>query len=411
MKTRKFIALICILTFNFSCAIRKDLETPSAPPPDKPGVDDGSGSDPTQGTKFCKPDSNGKFDGITMLMQSGQTAADGSAWAEGGGCVLKPIREVWATINNLEVMKFQAADSFTYQRTLHPTPDTTHLYEITYNKSTAIGPIDWTIDWFHGFDKGTFDAPQRVNINYQRVRGTSNIPVWHGGIVLSKVNKSVTSIAIRNDFKARQSSSANEASARAALSEIITHSRDGSPDWGRLNTGLKDNPNQPDPPVTGDPVAESPFCVKDKDGHYPTQAQIATGTEAGVSWVKVRSCLLLQTAAVYKTAQNPLNLLWKNASRGKVSSPNRVSYEKDRHFARAIKWDMTWEYTDSLITFKIDPATLEFPLWAGTISITEIGPGVTAVDIDNQLLTDIVSQSLEQNKIVTLGLLTALGAQ
>ncbi len=408
MKTLEFIAIICILTFNLSCAIRKDLETPSPIPANKPGLDDGSGSDPTQGTKFCKPDSNGNFDGVTNELQSGQNSSDGSAWAEGGGCVLKPIREVWATLNNLEVMRFQAADSFTYQRTINPEPNLTHLYVVTYYKDTAVGPIDWTIDWFHGFDKGTFEAPQRVNINYQRVRGTSNIPIWHGGIVLSKVNKAVTSIAIRNDFKARQSSAANEGSARSALVEMITHSRSGTPDWSRLNTGLKVNPDQPDPPITGSPGSASPFCVKDKEGHYPTQAQVTEGSEAGVSWVKARACLALQTTTIYKAAQNPLGLLWKNASRAKVSSINRISYEKDRPFARAIKWDMSWEYHDSLITFKIDPATQEFPVWSGSLSIVEIEPGETALDIDNQFLTNVVSQSLEQNKTVTLGLLRDL---
>jgi hypothetical protein len=149
-------------------------------------------------------------------------------------------------------MKFKAVASFIYQRSVEPEsndPSITHLYEITYYKQTILGPINWTIDWYHGFDKGTFEAPQRVNINYQRVRGTSNIPIWHGGIVLSRVSNSVTSIAIRNEFKARQSSSANENSARNALSEMIQNARNGAPDWNRLNSGLKDNPKKPDDPL------------------------------------------------------------------------------------------------------------------------------------------------------------------
>jgi len=230
--------IVAVLVLASSCAVRKNLETPYTNPTDKPAVDDGSGGgggDVPTGTKFCMPDANGNFDGATIVLQSGQTATDGSAWAEGGGCILRPIRDVWATLNNLEAMKFKAADSFTAVRTVHPKPEFTHLYEITYAKSTIIGPINWTIDWYHGFDKGTFEAPERVNVNYQRIRGTSNIPIWYGGIVLSKINSAVTSIGIRNNFKARQSSAANEASAKSALSEMVTNARTGAPDWNRLD--------------------------------------------------------------------------------------------------------------------------------------------------------------------------------
>jgi hypothetical protein len=314
-------------------------------------------------------------------------------------------------------MKFKAADSFSYQRTIQPKPDLTHLYEITYYKNTAIGPIDWTIDWFHGFDKGTFVAPQRVNVNYQRVRGTSNIPIWHGGIVLSRVSKSVTSIGIRNEFKARQSSVANEGSARAALTELVLNTRNGAADWSRLNTGLKDNPDQPDVPVEPAPVSTAPYCVKDKDGHYPAQPDIALASQTGVSMIKVRSCLPLQTQAVYGALHNPLSIRWKNASKANVTSPNHIAYEKDKFLGRGAKWNMTWDYKegsldsqDFEVTFKIDPATKEFPVWNGSISIQEMEAGVTAVDIDNMLMTDVVSQGEAQNKEVILGLLNDLAA-
>jgi hypothetical protein len=200
------------------------------------------------GTKFCMPGANKKFAEDPPVIQVSMNS-DGSASAVGGGCVLRPLREIWATINNLDVMKFVAADSYTATRTVNPMNGFTHLYEITYSKSTPIGSISWTIDWFHGYDIGTFLAPGQVNIKYDRVSGTSLIPVWNGGIVLTKVLDNVTSIAILNTFKAAQSDSANESSAHDALNEMIGHARDGAADWTNLNSGLKADPSQPDPPT------------------------------------------------------------------------------------------------------------------------------------------------------------------
>lgn len=227
------------------CAIRNNLETPFNNASNTPVVHDGSGDGSGQ-TKYCVPDAKGSYDGKAIALQSGLNA-DASAWAQGGGCVLRPIREVWAVINNLEVMKFEDADRFTATRTINPKADFTHLYAITYYKSTPIGAINWTIEWYHGIGSGTFTDPNSVNINYQRTKGTAFIPIWHGGIVLTKVTDAVTSVAIRNEFRASQSDAENVGSAQDALTEMIRHMRDGAPDWSRLNTGLKDNPDQPDP--------------------------------------------------------------------------------------------------------------------------------------------------------------------
>ncbi len=233
MNKKAILFLVCVLLCG--CAIRKDLETPYSNPSNQPDIDDGQGKN---GTKFCSPDTNGKFDPDAIVITSGLNA-DKSGWAEGGGCVMRPIRDTWAVFHNIEAMKWDAADSETFARTVNPKAGFTHLYEVTYSKSTIIGPIDWTIDWYHSFDKdkGTFAAPGRVIINYQRVRGTSNIPVWRGGIVLTKVDKNVTSIAIRNEFKARQSTTKNEGSARDGLKEMIDKARTVEPNFDRLDSG------------------------------------------------------------------------------------------------------------------------------------------------------------------------------
>jgi hypothetical protein len=245
MKIKNFFFLALLV----SCAIRKDLETPFENPENKAKVDQGGDGDPTHGTTFCKLQPDGTFNPKTILLQSSITS-DGNAVAIGGGCVMRPIREIWAVLNNLEIMKFEDADSFKAKSIAHSS-EFIRAYEITYFKSTVVGEIDWTILWYHGIGKGNFENPESLNINYQRSRGTSNIPVWKGGIVLTKVNDTVTSISVRNEFKARQSKGENVTSARDAIAEIIGHARDGAPDWKRLenDTSVK-QPQITEPPTS-----------------------------------------------------------------------------------------------------------------------------------------------------------------
>ncbi len=236
MKIKSFFIVALVTALPLGCAIRKNLETPFNNPVNKPVVD--VPVDATHGTKYCSPDAVGGFDVDKIALDGGLNSA-GVGWADGGGCVSRPIREVWAALQNLEALKWDDVDRFTAVRTVHPSPDFTHLYAITYFKGTIIGTIDWTIQWFHGFDQGTFELPTRVNITYQKVHGTSNIMVWQGGITLSKVNDTMTSIGIHSEFKARQSNSENVQSSKDSLTELVRKARTAAPDWVRLESDLK----------------------------------------------------------------------------------------------------------------------------------------------------------------------------
>ena len=241
MEKRAAVLAVCaVVGFGLSlgCAIRKDLKTLVPEPTNAPAVDARLGSDPARGTKFCAPDGSGQFPGEAVAMQSGQAPADGSAWAIGGGCVLRPIREVWAAISNLQAMRFGGSDSMEWAPATDAGTQYVHVYDLTYHKQAPIiSSISWVIRWYHGVGRGTFAQPSQVNINYQRTHGTFLIPIWNGGLVLDKVTSTVTSLAIRNNFKASQSSGENEASARSAVAEMIRKARTVSPDWVRLDDG------------------------------------------------------------------------------------------------------------------------------------------------------------------------------
>ena len=249
MKRQSLIGMIAAFALVSGCAIRQNLDSVAFHPVNKTQTGDAPvDKDSSKGTKYCQPANDGTFTNGEPVVQGG-TEADGVAWAEGGGCVTRPIREVWAVLNNLELMCWKETDRFTADRQINPTPDFTHLYSVTYYKNTPIGAINFTLQWYHGIGKGTFDSPDEINISYQRVKGTSMIPIWHGGVSLIKVTDSVTSISVRNDFLARGISvSANVGKAHDALMEIIDKARSGEPDWARLEDGLKGQPApQPTP--------------------------------------------------------------------------------------------------------------------------------------------------------------------
>lgn len=247
---------VCLIS---GCAIRDNLQTPFNNPTNTPILHDGSGDggDPANGqVRYCVPGEDGKYDGAAINVDVTLEAGD-VAQAKGGGCVLRPIREVWAVLNNVDEMKFEAADRFVANRTVNPKPGLTHLYEITYYKSSGIPiSIHWTLEWYHGFGGGTFEAPTSVNVNFQKTLGAGTIPVWQGGIVLTKVTDTVTSVGVLNQFRASQPEDANKQSALDGFNEMIRHMRNGPPDWSRLNTGLKENPDQPDPSPAPPTMAE-----------------------------------------------------------------------------------------------------------------------------------------------------------
>lgn len=422
MRLRNLIIALTVL-FIIGCAIRKNLETPFDPK-NKPVIDDGGDKEDKGGgdnndkdapnpTRFCAPDSNGNFDSSAITETKAGMNGDGSAWHEAGGCVSRPIREVWAVLHNLDVMQWRETDSYTFVRTVKPKDDFTHLNEVTYYKSTIIGQIEWTTQWYHGFDRGTFESPLGVNILYQRVRGTSNIPIWNGGVVLSKVTDKITSIAIRNVFKARQSESENQASSRDTVHELIDKLRQGRADWQRLNEGLTDKPTEPPPPP---PPGETQFCKRDQHGRYPSEPQTTLDQDNGVSIVQIHACLTRSADSVFITTKNHRAIRWKNATSSTPGAldgqTQRVAYEISRWFRPPIRWDMEWNYhaTDNIYVaeYKIDPATANFPTWNGSIQLKMIEAGVTEMVVKNRLLTDSARQSLEQNRALTTSLFNEL---
>ncbi len=255
----KAYLLIGLAVSLAGCAIRKNLNTPVTPPVIASGTTGGALTDPelkrampdysrcantataecaALETKFCKPNSKGKYAGNQIHGTAGMNS-DGSAWARGGGCVNRPIREVWAAFNNDTTLDIEAADSYSVD---HPkiqlSPTITNFYQLTYYKNAPIvGTISWTLQWFQGVPVGTFEQPQVVEIIYQRSRGTIFMPVWDGKIFLAWLNDSTTAFYMYNHFRSvGQTKSDIIKDAESFGLEMIDKARRIPPNWVNLNT-------------------------------------------------------------------------------------------------------------------------------------------------------------------------------
>ena len=224
------------------CAIRKNLNTPSPVPVfGKTNSQTGQGGDcnyqAAAGCKvYCAPNAKGQYPTNIMLGSTG-TNPDGSSWAEGGGCVLRPIREVWAALNSYAAMKVEAADSYAVDHphvTLGPT--ITNFYEISdhYSELGGFFKFHEIMRWYNGLFSGTFMAPNAVEIVFERVSGGAQVSIWNGYITLAKINDSTTSFFIHNNMRTLQSDD-DIAHAESYGVEMITKARTLAPDWNNLN--------------------------------------------------------------------------------------------------------------------------------------------------------------------------------
>ncbi len=223
------------------CAIRKDLNS-RAPVPvigqsnsqAKPGD---CNYQAVPGCKvYCAQNAKGQYPVTNILGDTG-TNSDGSSWAEGGGCILRPIREVWAALNSYAAMKVIAAKSYSVD---HPRlslgPTITNFYEITNHYSELGGLINFheTMRWFHGLFSGTFENPNAVEIVFERTNGGAQVSIWNGYITLAKINDSTTSLFIHTNMRTLESED-DILHAEAYGVEMLSKARTLPPDWDNLN--------------------------------------------------------------------------------------------------------------------------------------------------------------------------------
>jgi len=401
----RLLLVIFISGSLLQCAIRENLESEFEGDKKGSGVDDGSGKGGGP-TKFCSPiEENGdKFPEDNLRVEEETLNGDGSATVVAGGCVHRSIREAWASLHNLNVQVWKAADRFEFTRNINPEEGVTHLYTITYFKGTPIGTIDWTMEWFHGVSDGTFEQPNKVFINYSRRSGTSNIPIWNGSLVLTRVSDTITSIAIENTFKARQSNNENRQSAKNALAEMIKDTRNGEPDWKNLVKGLGDVPG----PGGGQKPITDFYCQKDSEGNLPSEDFFDSKVlEGNLTLVDVGACINRPVRELWAVLHNHEGILWDNADESTYKRERNplpglthfyeIDY-KDKKLFGSDDWKMEWEHqiTDGnfrspkqvLMSYKKVFGEESIITWTGEIVLTHVTDKITSLDIKNNYEED-----------------------
>ncbi|MGZ3706818.1 MAG: hypothetical protein ACXVA8_12380, partial [Bdellovibrionota bacterium] len=86
--------------------------------------------------------------------------------------------------------------------------------------------VDWDMDWYYSVKAGSLDDPQKILINYKKVKGTSHISYWEGSIILDRVNDHVTSFAMLNQIEADQNTAKD---AEDAVKDVYRKLHDGNP--------------------------------------------------------------------------------------------------------------------------------------------------------------------------------------
>ncbi len=159
---------------------------------------------------------------------TGGSTSDGANgryfYGEGGGCINRPIREVWATSMNQGLMVWtEKGNSGSY--TMAPPPaGVERFFDVEYTHSETAITVKWNMTWFHSVLAGTPQKPERILINYRRYKGTKYIKYWEGSIILTRLTDTVTAIWIRNQINATRVNEVN-AKAAPAISSPAAHRR------------------------------------------------------------------------------------------------------------------------------------------------------------------------------------------
>ena len=153
-------------------------------------------------TTYCQVDASGNPSADVL-----QVTQEEHVHVLGGGCINRPIREVWGAVLNYPAMKPDDVNDYsaTYRPDLvDPSRDEVFAFYLV-NTVHALGGLvnpSWTVLWYHAVKIGTFEDPKQIAINYAKIDGTSHINYQSGGWVLERVSSKFTSFAIDQEVSA-----------------------------------------------------------------------------------------------------------------------------------------------------------------------------------------------------------------
>lgn len=213
--------------------VGEDPELPYTPPelPNRPDTPDPEPPSPPpqehRPTKYCAQNPDGSFS--SDRFEGGE--AKTYKWGNGGGCIMRPLREVWAVSANQPVMKWNDVTRSSYTRGFDlPSPHVVLLFNVHYEVDDFI-TVKWDMSWSHSLQRGTSTKPEKILITYAKYNGTSYIEYWEGSIFISQVTPEVTSLFMQNQIDASRTSVED---AVATVAEVFHKLRTQAPAWQEL---------------------------------------------------------------------------------------------------------------------------------------------------------------------------------
>ncbi len=197
-----------------------------------PGGSCGGGAIQDRNTDFCAIDAAGN-----VLTADRVSAQDGDRiFGVAGGCVARPIREVWAALMNYDTMRSPDVNEYRISGRPDLVDPSRHLLVVwdISNVHIALGGIvkpQWLVRWYYALTYGTTAAPLQVLANYQKVEGTDYISHLSGGYVLDRVSENMTSFVVTESVKAAQTDTNR---IYKEVSDVLGKIRSAAPNWDAL---------------------------------------------------------------------------------------------------------------------------------------------------------------------------------
>ncbi len=144
---------------------------------------------------FCKANASGNFVGPANLITE-QGSKDGNFYAIGGGCINRPIREVWAAAQSGKGLKWSDPDLLYFKRVANE--QVPFEFETKYEAGPFFHREWWIMQWFQSVTVGDVANPTHIIVNYQKTSGTQYITSWKGTFELEAIAPGVTAFSMEN---------------------------------------------------------------------------------------------------------------------------------------------------------------------------------------------------------------------
>jgi hypothetical protein len=190
-------------------------------------------------TDFCKVDGSGQIISTDSLKVTTSSILEGYKEVLdgfGGGCISRPIREVWAVILNVSAMKSPDVNEYNFRTRpdlVDPSKKIYFVYDIesVVRRLAGLFEMKWVTQWYHSVTYGSYSAPDQIIVNFQKISGSSHVSYDKEGYTLDRVAPNITSFTMRQIIKAFK---VDNDRVRRNIEEILQKVRSEAPLWSAL---------------------------------------------------------------------------------------------------------------------------------------------------------------------------------